>query len=387
MLEIENGLVEQLSEIEITLAEDGGNATDNMDTFAINGGMSFPIVKVSNTVLRASDISSFVLKVGKNSPVPTLNLVFNDSTGQFRETDYINNETEIRCWLGYIESDQPPINLSMHPTDVQVKNGSVILKCELTLPIDEIDIMHDTVEQMLTDFADKTKLGIKCNFDDVLAAELIRNFVHIKPVDFIQQFCEHTGMPWFIDTQYNVRMLDIDASIAAHETKQCDIQFFSSDKPKEAYEVKYTNDVDKVTQFKFTTFGYDFIDVDNTVPQLEAVTFDKSFAPDIELDQTIEEDFTAFPPKPDTDCLYFEAQFDPYKLVGETFEIEVLTQTGRAKRVPMEQYEEGYKADQRQQLIEDVSGIYLLTNIIYNFISGKLSAWTSFERVSEQQVE
>lgn len=380
MLNIKSSIVNELSSIQIDLTN-AGKAKDNTAVYLLNAGMRFPIIRVSKTVLQAGDIQAFSLKMGLRNQLPIATLAFADASSQFRQTDFIDKSTEVRMWLGYANSDVPPVNLSMLPIDVQVKNGGVIMKLALALPTANITVEHDTVKAMLSSFADKTGIGIYCNSERLLSATCIRNYVDMQPWQFVQQFmqdlhCQH----WFINAQYQLCIVDIEQSIAEHVDNQCNDVFYSTDSLQKPMPIRYTNHIDTASQFKFAQFGYDFIDVDNSIPNEEAVVFDKAFTPDIAKLQTIEDDFVDFAIPIDTDCLYFEAPFDPYKQVGNTFAIDVYTTRGIAKRVTQQAYESGKELSMDQMLIEDVSGVYMLTDATYMFNGGVFNAWTAFQR-------
>jgi hypothetical protein len=70
--------------------------------------------------------------------------------------------------------------------------------------------------------------------------------------------------------------------------------------------------------------------------------------------------------------------FDPYKTVGMTAPFEIWTTVGKPKRVTMKEYQAGDKADMNQKLITDLSKVYFLHSIIYNFNAGRLSCWSSY---------
>ena len=385
MLEVKNAIVDALEPIEVELTDGGGDvAKDDVSQYVLTAGQAFPIVKISKTIIKNTDIKTFTMKCGLQNPLPIASFIVNDASNQFRETDYIDATTPIRIWLGNPQLEQSPINYLMKVVDVQLKSGTIIAKTELSLPTEPINVYNDTVEAMLQSFASQTGLGIRCNFDNILSLTVIRNFVNITPIDFIRQFTEHIGVDWFIDAEYNLCLLDIELSISQHQDKTCEYNFFTTYQPEQPYKVAYTNNLDEQTIFRFTTFGYDFIDVDNTVPEVEAVEFDKAFSPDIAKSQTIEEDFVDKPIKPDTDCLYFEAEFDPFKLVGETMSIQVYTQMNRPKRMTLDERYAGDKLDMSQLLIEDISGIYMLTDVTYIYNGQSFDAWTAFQRPTKQ---
>ena len=378
MLQIESQIVQSLDKVVIEFPDGGDKAKDNVNSYVLNNGNQFPLVQVSKTVLSPGDIIGFQLKMGQPA-IPVCQVIFSDAQGRFRNTDYINPKTPIRVWLGYANSDEKPVNIMLTPIDTQVKNEQVIVKSKLALPSNRINIKAGTVQSMLEDFASQSRLGVLCNYDDLLIEEIPNNYENVTVEQFITNFAKYLGITnWYLDHRYNYCLIDVAQAISDHKDKTCDFIFNTTDKLETPQTVKYTNNLEENTQFRFTSYGYDFIDNDNYVKPLEAITYDKSFTPDLSKFQTSELQFTKQPPILDLSSLYFEMPFDPYKTVGMTAPFEIWTTVGKPKRVTMKEYQAGDKADMNQKLITDLSKVYFLHSIIYNFNAGRLSCWSSY---------
>lgn len=396
MLEVASSLVSKLGEIEVVFANKGGRAKDDSSQYALTAGLFYPIVKVANTVLAKDDISSFKLSLGYSSPIPTLTVVIDDGFGNFRESDYIEKTSDLLVWLGCKAFDADtdktvdkpkPIKLGMQVVDIKLKQTSIIVKGRLKLPTERFTIAKNTVENMLKAFADATGIGVLCNYA-LLSEQVDKNFVNVTAEEFITDFCKFIGIQdWFIDSQYNLCMLDIAATCSEHKELQCKTLFSSFRTLDTAQPVRYTNYLNDITQFKYVQYGYSFIDRDNELPVVENVVYDKATSPAEESYQRTEQNFLAKPAPIDTDNIYFEAAFDPYKQVGKTFQIDAYTSAGRPKRMATEQYENDEKPPTGQQKIEDICGVYMLTDVIYLMSSySNLQAWTSFQKPTENGV-
>ena len=387
MLQIENAIVPKLEKLQVPFVDEGGAAKDDVGQFARTVGMSYPLIKVSKTILHSSDISTFILKTGLDCKLPTVQIVFRDDNSQFRDSDFLSGDTPVRVWIGSTMSDERPLNMKIRVTDVKTANGMIALSGVLDIPTTSVTVYAGSVQDMLQGFADRTGLGVICNDEAMLSKELDRNFVDMTPFNFAMTLCQTLGVSdWFIDGRYNLQILDIATALENHVDKECRQLFESNEQLEEPQIVRYDNNNDTSTQFKFAKAGFNFVQNAKPAAEHEPVTFDKSYEPDVNKYQVVEGDYV---PEPKTDkgrdTLNFTGRVDPYKLPGETMKIAVFTDPSSNKRIDKESYDNGERMPIGQQLIADETGTYLLSNATFTFANGEFAVHTDFERVKIEE--
>jgi hypothetical protein len=216
----------------------------------------------------------------------------------------------------------------------------------------------------------------------LLSQEIQKNFIDLTPYNFIHTFCQTLGVTdWFIDGKYTLQILNVKTAIEQHQDKVCYNVFESTDRLEEPQKVRYDNNNNTATQFKFNKAGFNFVKTNIIKPEREAVIFDKSYKPDLNKYQVVEGDYVDNTKPEDMDTLYFEARVDPYKFPGNTFDIAVYTDPASPKRTDIDSYQEGQQKPIGQQLIADESGIYMLSNALFRFVQGRFTVRTDFERM------
>lgn len=339
---------------------------DDTKGFALQAGYKYPLVKVSSTVLNSSEVEQFELHIGGRYKLPTVTCTISDVHSKFRYTDCIDESTVITLFIGSVRCDLAPVKLECRVVDSQVTGDSIFVTCELNIPTDKVAIANDTMLNMLTSFCEQTGLGLRMSAPHYEQQHIKANYFDMKPIDFLNAFAAETGFEWHIDGQYNVCIHELDALLAEHEELTVTQQFDNYEDLEEPKQVRISSkSPDYKSALLFTRFGYDFIDVDNTVQECTSAQFDAKF--DISnATELVSEDATIDKPAPiDVSRLYIELGNNPLLLYDRTYAIDVYTELSYFKRQSFEDSEAGQQPESDQQFIEDMSGIYKLDEIRY----------------------
>lgn len=379
MLKLDSELLRTVKDKEVQIDK---NQLDAPDTAIKLGGLAYPIIKVSNTVLSQTDIELFVLQVGYKSPVPTAKLAFADLHNHFRETDSIDKAGEVIVWIGCAtQEDMPPVKLDMRVDAVNSADGHIALLLSMRLPDERFSIAgNQTVREMLQIACKRSGLGLLCSLTDALDITHSKSYENVTIKEFLRAFMHDIGVVnWFIDGQYNLRVIDVTEEVVDHEPKMCEVSLYTGEELETAEPVKYSNSIERPGQFSFGS--YDPIDMQRkpSQPKTEQVEFDISYTPGDGSVQLAEQNFDKFAEQPDIEALQFTARFDPYKQPGQTHDIEVWTLPGQ-KRVTTEQYDAGETVSMKQKQIEDLSGVYMLMHATYYTNNARLMAMTEYHR-------
>lgn len=382
MVEIKAAILDELEEIDVHFAEG-----DDTEDAALSFGYMVPILQVSDTVFNPSDILAYHLVIGRQS-VPYLKLSISDTKNEFRTSDCIDESTEIRTWLGSVRVDDLPINLDMEVIDVKGQSNDIYITARLKMPTDKLCICQGTFKDMLSDLCDKSKLGLRLNAPDFEDVEVKRNFYNVTAEEFLNQICKMLGFSWYIDGQYNICIHQLQAMIDDHEDEECSVYFENYEDFDKAVKVIYSNSSKADSHFfHFNNFNYNYINVDNSKPELQNAEFDKSF--DVDLEKTVvdEEQPIEKPDIYDVAQLYIKTPFDPYLMADRTKNIELYTQEGDVHRVSYDEYSQGQEPTDEELLIEDMSGVYLLADVEYAYPgdTGRVEAWCSFVRPPQEE--
>lgn len=326
-------------------------------------GTTFPVCMISKTILNETNITYFQMRIGEQTKLPELSLSFNDVNKQFRESDYIDENTDIIVVVGFPYGDPLPVRLSFEVVDVLTNEMNISIKAKLRLPKDKFTIVNDTIENMLKAFANTTKLGIAFNHDSYDQLDFRSNYVNVTAEQFLTRLFDDLELPWYIDGHYTVICKDIKLAISVHEEQECPIVLKSGEDLKKPHKVQFTNDaMNGNSQFMFSKWGYDFIRSQNPeVPPRQYVEFSKNAQVDLANLQVAENMPLRQTAKYDVSRLSMKLPLNPYMLAGTTQPVLVYTDKDNGGFVRGEENE----TDQSQKLIEDYTGVYLVMQSDY----------------------
>lgn len=361
MVEVEAKLLQELEDIDFHF-----ESMDNTDGFAIVSGYKRPIVKVANTALDAGQLQQFRLDIG-NVKVPQLACSILDNNLSFRTTDCIEQGTLLTIFVGSIRCEQLPTKLCMKVVDCQVVANMISITAELNLPTDKIAVQSDTMQAMLEDFCEKTGLGLRLCAPDFEQQQIANNYFDISPIDFLNKFCADLGFEWHIDNHYNVCINTLPNLIAEHEDMQKTCSFETYEDYDEPLPAKISDlQTENPIAIKFLPgdFGYDVIDVDNTVPKHAIAEFDKTFDT-ADTGILYAEDAIEKPEPLDLSQLAITLTNDPLLLYDRTYDIQLYTDANNYRKQSYEDFSANTQASNEQILIADMSGIYRLSAMTY----------------------
>lgn len=339
---------------------------DDTAGFALQAGYRYPLVKVSNTVINASELEQFDLHIGGQYKLPTVSCSIADTQSKFRGTDCIDESTVLTVFIGSVRCELEPTKLTFAVTDCQVISDSIYIAAELDLPSNRVSIYNDTVSAMLEQLCKLTGLGLRLAIGDFADVHVQTNYTNVSITELLDDLCDRLGFSWHIDGQYNICINDLSALLAEHTELTVTQQFDNYDDLAEPKQARISSkSPDYTAALPFTRFGYDYVDNDNTVPNLTEAVFDKSFDIGNANELVAEGELSSKHAEQDLARLYIEFGNNPLLLYDRTYRIDVYTEASEFRRQSYEDWSANKAVQQDQQFIEDLSGIYKLDEIRY----------------------